>query len=278
MESDIRNDFKRLKSQADRVPVPEDCEENDRAIGFLEREMGVGHFDSLNLLVLSALLIFVAAAFLAVSSGKVDDNDKVGLSAKTFLSGEYTRALTDNYNEQLPIPETMKKIEEKLSVFYGLGNSFGEPEKNGKLPSGYEVSPFESDEDDEGGIGNSGKHENTLKVTTVITDENGETVTTEEEVTAKNGGTTALTRPPETSSTTTAFNMYTTTKSETTTNNNAPSITTTTTTMATRATKPTETEPTDTEPTDTEPTESTEPTDTEPTDLTDPPDTSGPEE
>lgn len=253
----------------------EECEENERAFNYLAKELGVGHYNNLNLLILSALVIFISVAFLAVNSGKIDDNETVNLSLKSFLSGEYTRSLTERYNEQLPIPELMKSAEERVSLIYGFGNKLDEKDgstatNNGSGNTNNDLfEPSGRDEDD-------GRSENRLTVTTVITNENGEVVTSSTQATEANGGTTPVTRPPETSST---RRTTTTEESTTTTNNTAPTVTTTTTFIVSRdtETEPTETEPTETVPTETEPTETeiTEPTETE---ITEPTETTSVEE
>lgn len=268
--------FSKLKTEAERIVLPDECEENDRAVRFLALETGVGHYDDLNLLVMAVLIIFISVSFLAVNGGKINDDDKLTFKLETFLSGEFTTKLEEKYIESLPITEEIKAAEERVSLLYGFGNTVSE-KKGGNYSSGssnYQPSGdgniFESDKDD-------GFSENAVTTKAVSTDKDGNTVTEKENAeTAPGGGTTAVARPPLTQSATTTTEPDE--EEYTTTNNMAPSVTTTTTEVTnhttttentdtsepTDTTVPTETEPTETEPDDTEPDDTEPPADDEP--------------
>lgn len=283
----MENEFNRLKAEADKFPMPEECEENDRAVRFLALETGVGHFDNLNLLIMSVLFIFVSVAFLAVNSGKIINNDEeLTLNRKTFLSGEFTQKLEERYLRDLPIPEEMKTAREYAALLYGIGNKVTEKNSgnyNTRPDSqpDYEHNAFESDDDD------NGVSENKVTTKAAKTDKNGNTVTEPEEAeTAPGGGTTAVSRP---SSTVSTFSYTTEPEEEDTVtlNNDAPSVTTTTTVISKRTvttsestdyteTQPTESDITDSSVSDTDPPD-TETSETEPV-ITEPPVTDVPAE
>lgn len=271
--------FSKLKAEAGRIDLPDECEENDRAVKYLALETGVGHYDDLNLLVMAVLIIFISVTFLAVNGGKINDEESVGFSLKTFLSGEFTAELEKKYIEGLPMTEGIRAAEERVSLLYGIGNTLTE-RSSGNYGSGGrndrpdpDYNAFEPDDS---------FSENAVTTRPVQTDKNGNTVTQEENAeTAPGGGTTAVSRPTSTQSSTTVTDEDE--EEGTTTHNEAPDVTTTTTSMADRhttaATLDTDTTepPTDTEPTDTEPTETDPPADTEPSE-TEPPAEDEPEE
>ncbi|MBR1738719.1 MAG: hypothetical protein IJ737_00330 [Ruminococcus sp.] len=245
------NNFARLKLSAEQVELPVECEENDRAVRFLAAQTGVGHYDNINLLVLAVLMIFFSVCFLAVNDGEVNDDDKVVLSGETFLSGEYTAALEESYNTQLPVPEMIKTAQEHIALFYGVGNKLSDkPRRSSSSGETTRRSVFDEQDDRRS---NDVKEK---KVTTAAsTDEHGNTVsTTKEDARGENGGTAAVTRPDSTTTTTT------TTTAETTTTNNDPPEVTTTTTVPVSETTTTTTE---------EVTQPTEPTTEEPPDISD---------
>lgn len=264
----MERSFSKLKEESELIDLPDECEENDRAVRFLALETGVGHYDDLNLLVLAVLIMFISVAFIAVNGGKITEEDEFSFSMKTFLSGEFTSGLEEKYIENLPITDEIKSMEDRVSLLYGFGNTLsdrGDADRNPGIANnqfGNDFNIFDQDE-------NEGLSENAVTTKVVQTDKDGNTVTEADSVeTVPGGGTTAVARPPMTKSTTT-----TTTKTETTTttNNSAPSATTTTTvvtshttttsqTTTTTTTTPTETEPTTTTTTTT----SAEPSETQP--------------
>ena len=279
----MKSSFEKLKAEADRMVLPEECEENDRAVTFLALEMGVGHYDNLNLLIMSVLFIFVSVAFLAVSSGKISgrNEDDFTVSKEAFFSGELTAELEERYMSDLPIPEQMKAAEERISLLYGFGNTVTTRKNTGNYSGGNTNS--QPDTDNNAFERDDSTKEKAVTTKAAVTDKDGNTVTAEKEAeTAPGGGTTAVSRPSSTYSTmSTRYEP-----DETTTTNNDPPFVTTTTTVVTKRTDPTdsqasETEPTDSRASETEPTDSraseTEQSDTKPSD-TDPPVTEGPAE
>lgn len=261
----MEDQFSKLKSEAAKVDLPDECEENDRAVQFLALETGVGHYDNLNLLVLSVLMIFIAVSFLAVNGGKIRNDEELTLTKESFLSGEFEQGIEKRYLRELPIPEQMQSAEEHISFLYGIGNTISERGSGnynnliGRQQEGEEYNPFDSDERDE----------NAVTTKAVMTDKDGNTVTeADSDETAPGGGTTAVSRPASTYKT---YSMPDADEEMTTTNNEAPFVTTTTTVIShhTESTQDTEdsTEPSDTEPPVTEDPDSkpdTEPSDTEP--------------
>ncbi len=261
--------------EAEKITIPEECAENDRAVLFLAKETGVGHYDNVNLLVMAALLIFVSVVFLAINGGDINDDNKVNLTKTTFLSGEFTAQLEKQYNRQLPIPELMKTAEEHVALLYGIGNKLSDPVRKTVAEEAEQgrnlFEELPEDNTDQPDI-----DENVLTTSVVQTDKNGNTVTTSEKSGENHGkGTTAIDRPYETYTTTVTTTLV---SSVTTTNNDPPDVTTTTTvpyeepeTTTTTTTEATTTEPevtTTEEPTETTTEAPTETTTEEPTETT----------
>ena len=283
----MEKDFNKIKAEAEKFPLPDECEENDRAVRFLALETGVGHFDNLNLLIMSVLFIFISVAFLAVNSGKIINNDEeLTLTKETFMSGEFAKGLEERYLRDLPIPEEIKTAREYAALLYGIGNTITE-KSSGNYITPAETQPssehnaFEPDDDD------NGLSENKVTTKAAKTDKNGNTVTEPEEAeTAPGGGTTAVSRPSSTYSTFT----YTTepaAEDTVTLNNDAPTVTTTTTVISKRtfttseSSADTETQPTESDASDTSASDSGQPdtgtSEPEPV-ITDPPVTDVPAE
>lgn len=208
------------------VTIPEECPENARAVQFLAKETGAGHYDSVNLLVLATMLIFVSVAFFAVNNGKYDDSRRVPLTKENFLSGKYTQSLEDSYLDQLPIPELIKKAEERLSLIYGFGNKLSDPIEDMKtVKEDAPYNPFNPDDNDE-------RSEGVFTTKPAETDEFGNVTEDKEDETYYGGGTAAADRP---------LDPYTNEEEilddeedviVTTTNNVAPVVTVTTTVPA----------------------------------------------
>ena len=261
----MEDQFSKLKSETAKIELPDECEENDRAVRFLALEMGVGHYDNLNLLVLSVLVIFISVAFLAVSGGKIRNDEELTFTKESFLSGEFEQGIEKRYIRELPIPEQMRTAEEYISFLYGIGNTIDETgsgnyDIRNRQQAAEEHNPF--DDEDE-------RDENAVTTKAVMTDKDGNTVTeADSDETAPGGGTTAVSRPASTYKT---YTMPEEDEEMTTTNNEAPFVTITTTVIShnTGSTQDTEdsTEPSDTEPPVTDEPDSkpdTAPSDTEP--------------
>ena len=270
----MEKNFSKLKAEADRIVLPDECEENDRAVRYLALETGVGHYDNLNLLIMAVLFIFVSVAFLAVNGGRINnDDDEFAFSMETLMSGEFTKTIEEKYISELPIPDELKRAGEYVSLLYGFGNKLSEKESGNYSTASSEPLPdsdhnaFDRDDDDDQGLS-----ENAVTTRAVKTDKDGNTVTEPDSVeTAPGGGTTAVSRPPLTASTT-SVSEEDDDEETTTTNNEAPSVTTTTTTTGTSATTESTTETSETSETSESDTETSEP-DTD----TSEPDTSGPD-
>ncbi|MBQ8967076.1 hypothetical protein [Ruminococcus sp.] len=259
-------DFTKMKIEGEKYPLPDECEENDRAVRFLALETGVGHFDNLNLLVLAVLFIFISVAFLAVNGGKINtDDEELTFSKETLMTGEFTKNLEERYLRDLPLPEEMKSAREHIALLYGFGNKLSE-KTSGNYTSASEenygdtdTNPFDRDDDKDK------LSENAVTTTAVVTDKDGNTVTEDAAAeTAPGGGTTAVSRPLSTLSTTTTTG--TDEEETTTTNNEAPVVTTTTTVVTQKTETSSETVSTAEPPTDTQ-TSDTEPPVTEPSDT-----------
>lgn len=256
----MNNNFKKTSEESKDYVVPEECAENEKALQELADVTREEHYNNINLLVMSVLLIFTAVTFIAVNGGDSVDDNSMTLNLKVFMSGAYTQSIEDKYNGQLPVPETLKAVEERISLLYGIGNKVSDPIKEIDSMTDSDRNSFDEIPDDN----KTDPKENVLTVTSVVTDEKGETVSGSKKDKDNGKGTTALARPDATTSTTT------TTTENTTTNNDAPYVTTTTTepvpetTTTTTTTTTTETEPTDTstETTTSENTSSGESTDT----------------
>ncbi|MBO5447775.1 MAG: hypothetical protein J5994_00475 [Ruminococcus sp.] len=243
----MKNDFKQAAKEAADYIITEECPENERAVKILAAQTREGHYDNINLLVMAALLIFTAVTFLAVNNGDSADGNTMNFSWKAFFKGIYTQSLEDRYNSQLPVPETLKLAEERISLLYGIGNKLSDPIR--EVDEGTDSDRNSFDEPAEDKKGNA--DENVITTTAPVTDKNGKVTTTKKEEEKEGGGTTALDRPYETTTTTT------TTAETTTTNNDAPEVTVTTTVpvpdTTTTTPEPTQTtpEPTETTPADT---------------------------
>lgn len=264
----MEDQFSKLRAESSGIDLPDECAENDRAVRYLALETGVGHYDNLNLLVLSVLMIFISVSFLAVSSGKIRSEEELILTKKSFLSGEFTKGLEERYIRELPIPEQLRSAEEHISFLYGIGNTISE-----KSSGNYDIlrerqledaehNAFEPDDEE--------RDENAVTTKAVMTDKDGNTLTEPADAeTAPGGGTTAVARPDST------FRTFTTSENDediTTTNNNAPPVTTTTTIITVR-TEPSQNTDDISDPPDTDPPITDEPDskpDTDPID-TDPP-------
>ena len=263
----MEDQFSKLRSEAAKIDLPDECEENDRAVRFLALETGVGHYDNLNLLVLSVLMIFIAVSFLAVSGGKIRNDEELSLTKESFLSGEFEKGIEKSYLRELPIPEQIRAAEEHISFLYGIGNTISEIGsgnyniRSDRQQEDEAFNPFDNDERDE----------NAVTTKAVITDKDGNTVTeADNDETAPGGGTTAVSRPASTYKTYTTSDMG---EEMTTTNNEAPFVTTTTTIISHNTESSQDTEDS-TEPSDTEPPVTDEPDskpDTSPSDTEIPP-------
>lgn len=208
------------------VTIPEECPENARAVQLLAKEVGAGHYDSVNLLVLATLLIFVSVAFFAVNNGKFDDSKKVPLTKENFLSGKYTRGLEASYIDQLPIPDLIKKAEERLSLIYGFGNKITDPMEDMEIAQEDKpYNPFTPDDDDE-------RNEGVFTTKPAETDENGNVSEKDEDETYYGGGTIAADRPLDPYSNEEEIIDDDDEPVMTTTNNVAPVVTVTTTVPA----------------------------------------------
>lgn len=199
---------------------PKECELAEIASQKLEKDNTEAHYRFINILTLTLLLIFSATLFLTVSGSNIVDDSNNVLTLKTFLSGDYTRSLKSSYDHDLPFPEEMKMLEERLSLIYGIGNKVSDPVKEIDEATDSQRNSF--DEPDEGYDYSNNNSEK--KVTSAVTDEMGITVTTTDK---KDEGkqtttTTAIDRPSDEETTTT-----TTTETPTTTNTEAPHFTVT---------------------------------------------------
>lgn len=212
------DNIKKLKKESENINIPEECPENDKALKTLADETKTGHYDNINLLVLAALLIFTAVTFLAVNGGNSSDGGGLVFNLKSFVSGAYTQSLENRYNDQLPVPETFKAIEERVSLLYGIGNKLSDPIKTVDDGTNADRNSFDEPSDN-----NKDKNENVITSTAPQTDKNGNTTTSKKNEKDNGKGTTAVDRPGGTTSTTT------TTAETTTTNNDAPDVTVTTT-------------------------------------------------
>lgn len=258
----MNKNFRQAAKASEGYVIPEECAENEKAVKELALVTREEHYNSINLLVMSVLLIFTAVTFIAVNGGDSVDDNSMTLNFKMFMSGAYTQSLEDKYNNQLPVPETLKAVEERISLLYGIGNKVSDPIREIDSSTNSDRNSFDEVPDDK-----PDADENVLTVTTVLTDKEGETVTTSEEEKADGKGTTALPRPDATTST------ATTTTENTTTNNDAPYVTTTVTEPVPDTTTTTEAPPV-TDPPDTSTTTTTTSTSTEP----EPPDITSSEE
>ena len=235
--------------------LPKDCELADIASQKLEKDNTEARYRFINILTLSLLFIFSAVLFLTVSGSNIVDNNNV-LTWKSFVSGDYTRSLKTSYEKDLPFPEEMKKLEERLSLIYGIGNKISDPVKEVDEETDTARNSF----DEPGEEPDDSTNNNEKVVTSAVTDEMGITVTTAAEKgnEKQTTTTTAIDRPDDEDETTT-----TTTETATTTNTDPPEFTVTETYPVTQP-GPTQTKTeTHTDPPDTE----TDPPEPEPPDT-----------
>ena len=180
-----RSVFGRLKAEGERIALPNECEENDRAVRFLAKEMGVGHYDNINLLIMAVLFIFVAVAFLAVNGGKAGSSRMKAVTKESLMNGEFTTELEKSYMDQLPIPDEIKRANEVVSLLYGFGNKLTSTKhrsfSTGNDNSGTSQNVFDRDDDDK-------DHKENAVTMGTQTDENGNVMTTEEVVKTAPGG------------------------------------------------------------------------------------------
>ena len=241
-----------------------ECELAEIASQKLEKDNTEAHYRFINIITITLLLIFSAVLFLTVSGSNIVDDSSNVLTWKTFLSGDYTRSLKTSYDNDLPFPDEMKMLEERLSLIYGIGNKVSDPVKEVDEETDEQHNSFDEPTEPE-------EPANSEKVvTSVVTDEMGITVTS----TAKKKGeketttTTAIDRPDDYDETTT------TSASATTTNTDPPEFTVTETYPVSQP-GPTQTQPPET-PTQTQPPET--PTQTEETEPPEPVDSEEPTE
>ena len=100
--------------------------EADKAIKELSDDTTTTHFDNINLLVLSVILICAFSVFIAVNGKNSVSENSTELNGKTFLSGEYENDLEEKYNSNIPFPQQMKAMEERISMLYGIGNKLSD--------------------------------------------------------------------------------------------------------------------------------------------------------
>ncbi|GEM_PF-101805 len=200
---------------------PKDCELAEIASQKLEKDNTEAHYRFINILTLTLLLIFSATLFLTVSGSNIVDDSNNVLTLKTFLSGDYTRSLKSSYDHDLPFPEEMKMLEERLSLIYGIGNKVSDPVKEIDDNTDSDRNSFDIPDE---GYDYSKNNNNEKKVTSAVTDEMGITVTTTNKADEgkKTTTTTAIDRPYDDGQTST-----TTSETPTTTNTEAPYFTVT---------------------------------------------------
>ena len=226
-----------------------ECELAEIASQKLEKDNTEAHYRFINIITITLLLIFSAVLFLTVSGSNIVDDSNNVLSWKTFLSGDYTKSLKTSYDNDLPFPDEMKMLEERLSLIYGIGNKVSDPVKEVDEETDEQHNSFDEPTEPE-------EPANSEKVvTSVVTDEMGITVTS--------------TAPDDYDETTT-----TTSASATTTNTDPPEFTVTETYPVSQP-GPTQTQPPET-PTQTQPPET--PTQTEETEPPEPVDSEEPTE
>lgn len=199
--------------------LPDESAENDRAFEELTLNNAIVHYNFVNLFVLSVLILFSFVFFIAVSGSSSVDDNLMTLTFKNFMSGHYVQSLEDKYNNEIPYPETMKALEQRFSLFYGIGNKVTDPLFVDREAANNGRNVF----DEMGnGLPQSNGDENRKEnvITTKATDENGQTVTTtKKKETNKESTTSAVARKDATAaSSTTAGNS-------TTTNNDPPQVT-----------------------------------------------------
>lgn len=198
--------------------LPEECVLAERASKELSQDTLEGHYRFINLLTLAVLMLFTCIFFIAVSGSDIVEDNNASLSFKTFMSGDYTQAIEDTYNNSLPFPEAMKAIEERISLIYGIGNKVTDPIR--EIDENTDVNHNSFDEPS----GDDGNNTDENVITTTKKSDDGEVTTTKKaEENKKTTTTTAIDRPDESET------SSTTTTGSTTTNNDKPYFTVTTT-------------------------------------------------
>ena len=239
------------ENEDSKFEMPDEMAESDRAFQDLTLTDAITHYDFINLFVMAVLILFSFVFFIAVSGNRSVDDNSMTMTLKNFMTGHYVQSLEDKYNSHIPYPETMKALEQRFSLFYGIGNKVTDPlfvgeesANNGRNVFDEMSGNITDDSDDEN------RKENVL--TTKVTDENGQTATTTKKSETEKETTTSAVAKKNTSASTTAA-----TEKATTTNNDPPHVTitqtepyqpaVTTTPETTTTTPPPATEPTETE-------------------------------
>lgn len=220
--------------------------EADKAIKELSDDTMSTHFDNINLLVLSVILIFGFSIFIAVNGKNTVNESPAELNSKTFLSGEYENDLEEMYNSNIPFPQQIKAIEERISMLYGIGNKLSDKPE---FPTESNRNMFDDNSSSES------ENQSEENIITQETDnskpqkETSSTKKTPAKTTRKKSRketTSALQRPEETYSVTTEM---TTAEEQTklpSTNNTPPVVTITTTTIHRQSVRTTRTKATTT--------------------------------
>ncbi len=198
--------------------IPEECALAEKASKELSQDNLEGHYRFINILTLAVIMLFTCIFFIAVSGSDIVEDNNASLSFKTFMSGDYTQAIEDTYNNSLPFPEAMKAIEERISLIYGIGNKVTDPIR--EIDDDTDVNHNSFDEPNGGDENDTDEN----VITTTQKSDNGEVTTTKKaEEKKKTTTTTAIDRPDESET------SSTTTTGSTTTNNDKPYFTVTTT-------------------------------------------------
>ena len=225
------------------VQMPEECEQSEKAIEKLSDENSKSHYESINLLVLAVVFVFAFVCFIALGGEDSSDEDKVNLTAKNFLSGEYCKNLEESYNKNIPFPEQMKSAEERISLLYGIGNRISDS----VLPNNNSVDEDIPNAFDDNSSDDSSDNANENIITTKVpeddssskSDKKTSAATTKNKTAEETEETTTAIPHPETEETEETTPEATTTTAATTlpvTNNNPPKVTHTTTVMYTKPT------------------------------------------
>ena len=219
------------------------------------------HSDTVNTLVIAAVVIFFGCVFIALTNYQ-DFSEKKPLTVKSFLSGQYLSEVEKRFNSSLPLQDYIHNANVFISSLFGLDSGGDYIDIEGKRAAD---DPYSIDQinlytpitDSYSGDENDNEPD-----VPAVTDEKDGAETTDDGKNKKLSGITmTVTQSADDDNSSPDGTTITT-------NNNPPGATTTTTVPpvtsgTTDDTEPSDTEPSNTEPSDTELSE-TEPPDTEP--------------
>ncbi len=79
------------------------------------------HADTVNVLILSAVIVFFGSVFIALTNYQ-DFSEKKPLTVKSFLSGQYLSEVEKRFNSSLPLQDHIHNANIFISSLFGMGS------------------------------------------------------------------------------------------------------------------------------------------------------------